>query len=92
MPVPVQDMALVVSAAGRTPPADVTAPILILVGWVVWLAALAAVVRLMWIGAKFGMAKWSGEDFDHSVVEIALVVIGGIIASTAGGWVTVLQR
>lgn len=93
MPV-VQDVDVVASvvAAGRTPPADVTAPVLIVVGWVCWIAALVAVVRLLWIAGKFGFHRWSGSEFDHSVTEIVMVLFGAVVASGAGGWVAALQR
>lgn len=69
------------------PPKEVTAPAKIILGWAVFIIGILCVGRLMFLGAKWGYCRLSSETFDNTAKEIVIVVIAGIICSSAGAWV-----
>ena len=70
------------------PPADVTEPATQLLGWCLWIITALGVGRLTYIGGRWGYSRYFQEGFSHSTTEIAMVLIGTIIAGSAGAWVS----
>lgn len=84
------DAALVLAQVGQ-PPEDVQQDWYTLMAWALWLIVALGAGRLLFIGAKWGWSKHFGEGFNHSGTEIALVLIGTILASTAQAWVLAMR-
>ncbi|MBF4554377.1 hypothetical protein [Corynebacterium suicordis] len=80
--------ALMIMAANyKTPPAEVTGNVSTYLGWFLWLLMVIAVGRLMWIGGKLGWHRWQGTpDESEPMVQIISLIVGGILAGTAGAW------
>ncbi|MBY4575989.1 hypothetical protein ACN94_20805 [Gordonia paraffinivorans] len=76
-------LALHTLAAGSDLPKDVTEPLNLLLGWIMWLICIAAIARLFWIAGQMGHVQ------DHPASDPPDtplgVIIGLIVASSASG-------
>lgn len=71
-----------------TPKAPPGSPGLIsIVNWLAWLTMLAGIAALIYAGGKFGWERWHGGAVESPKIVLGALV-GGIIATSAGGIMT----
>ena len=80
-------MAAMTLAVGRTLPAAVTQPILLMLGMLLWCGSVYFIGRLMWIALGFMFPTMSDSD---GPANVALVIVCAIMLTSAASIATAL--
>ncbi len=65
-------------------PADVSAPLLQLLGWLGWLVALLCVARVIWCAGLLGLHHYRGENTEGLIGALLAGVLLGSAGTVAG--------
>ncbi|MGF6888053.1 hypothetical protein ABIA39_006566 [Nocardia sp. GAS34] len=70
----------VAAVLAKSLPGNVTAPLLLAIGWAGWIVCALGVARLTWAAALLAIRSHRGE----SIEGMFGVLLGGVIAGSAG--------
>ncbi len=70
----------------QIPPADVTGPLLSLLGMFLWLVFAALIAAATWSGVKFARLYETGAGLDRASTNLLVTCVCSLLASTASAW------
>ncbi|MGW4718837.1 MULTISPECIES: hypothetical protein [Nocardia] len=73
-----------------TPPAEVTGPLLSLLGHVLWLVLAACIAGGIWAGVEFARDYESGKSLKQASTRVITVALCALVAGSASAWGAVL--